>query len=110
MAVSWQILSRECSEPSENLPWTKRPASENGAYDLPTSNVKVAGVQRSDIVPDTQRIGRDIRAERGENECERCEGCTDAIVPLVDELEWVPENLTVKGDACTRHGNTDKAG
>jgi hypothetical protein len=29
---------------------------------------------------------------------------------VVDELEWVPENLTVKGDACARHSNTDKAG
>jgi hypothetical protein len=29
---------------------------------------------------------------------------------VVDELEWVPENLTIKGDACARHGNTDKAG
>jgi hypothetical protein len=29
---------------------------------------------------------------------------------MVDELEWVPDNLTVKSDARTRHGNTDKAG
>ena len=29
---------------------------------------------------------------------------------MVDEFEWVPDNLTVKGDARARHGNTDKAG
>ena len=29
---------------------------------------------------------------------------------MIDELEWVPDNLTVKGDARTRHGNTDEAG
>jgi hypothetical protein len=29
---------------------------------------------------------------------------------MVDELEWVPYNLAVKGDSGTCHGNTDKAG
>ena len=29
---------------------------------------------------------------------------------MVDELEWVPDNLTVKSDARTRHGNADEAG
>ena len=29
---------------------------------------------------------------------------------MVDELEWVPDNLTVKGDARARHGNTNKTG
>ena len=29
---------------------------------------------------------------------------------MVNELEWVPDDLTVKGDTRTRHGNTDKAG
>jgi hypothetical protein len=29
---------------------------------------------------------------------------------MVDELEWVPYNFTVKGNSGTRHGNTDKAG
>lgn len=28
---------------------------------------------------------------------------------MVDELEWVPDNLTVKGDARTRHSDANKA-
>jgi hypothetical protein len=29
---------------------------------------------------------------------------------MVDELEWIPDDLTVKGGARARYGNTDKAG
>jgi hypothetical protein len=30
--------------------------------------------------------------------------------PTVDQLQWVPENLAVKGDACACYRNTDEAG
>jgi len=96
--------------PGEYLPWTQRPASEKGAYDLPTSNIEIAGIQRSHVVPDTQRICGNIRAERRENKHERREECTGAIVPLVDELEWIPENLTIESDACARDCDPDEAG
>jgi hypothetical protein len=96
--------------PGKYLPWTQRPASEKGAYDLPTSNVEIAGIQRGHVVPDTQRICRDIRAECRENKHERCEECASAIVPLVDELEWIPENLAIESDACARDCNPDEAG
>jgi hypothetical protein len=29
---------------------------------------------------------------------------------MVDKLEWVPKNLTVKGNACTCDDKTNKAG
>jgi len=96
--------------PGEYLPWTKRPAPKKGAYDLSTSNIDIAGVQRSHIIPDTQRICGDIRAKRGENKHERCEKCTSAIVPLVDELEWVPEYLTIEDDARACDCDPDEAG
>ena len=96
--------------PGEYFPWTKRPASKKGAYDLSTSNIDIPGVQRSHVIPDTQRICRDIRAKRGENKHERCEKCTGAIVPLVDELEWVPENLTIEDDARACDCDSNEAG
>lgn len=96
--------------PGKYLPWTQRPASDKGAYDLPTSNIEIAGIQGGHVVPDTQRICGDVRAEGRENKHERCEECTGAIVPLVDELEWIPENLTIESDACARDRNPDEAG
>lgn len=43
--------------PSEYLPWTKRPATEKGTDNLPTSNVDIAGIQRGHFIPGFQRIG-----------------------------------------------------
>ena len=96
--------------PGEYLPWTECPAPENGADNLSTSNIDIAGVQRSHVIPDTQRICGDIRAKRGENKHERCEKCTSAIVPLIDKLEWVPENLTIEDDARACDCDPDEAG
>jgi hypothetical protein len=40
----------------------------------------------------------------------RREECGSAVVPLVDQIQWVPENLIAESDACTCHGDTNKAG
>src|ERR1700761_2824368 len=95
--------------PGKYFPRTKRPSAQECADDLPTLNVDIPQPQRGHVVPSTQRVGRDVRAQRTESKRKRCKESGGAVVPMVDELEWVPENLTVKDDACARHGSTNKA-
>ncbi len=40
--------------PGEYLPWGKRPPTEKGANNLPTSNVDIAGIHRSHFIPSVQ--------------------------------------------------------
>ena len=109
-AKSFPRVSSETHAPRKYFPWTSRPSAKNCTDDLPTLDVDIARPQRGQVVRSTYRVGRDVRAQRTEGKRKRCEESGGAVVPVVDEPEWVPENLTVKGDACARHGNTDKAG
>ena len=61
------------------------------------------------MFPALSELARDVCAKRTESKRKGCEESGGAVVPAIDQLEWVPENSTVKGDACTRCGNTDKA-
>jgi hypothetical protein len=103
-------VSSETHAPRKYFPWTKRPSTEECADNLPTPNVDITRPQRGHVVPSTQRVGRDVRAQRPQSKRKRCKESGGAIVPVVDELQRVPENLTVKDDACACHSNTDKAG
>lgn len=104
------MVQKMVPPPSEYLPWAKRPATEKSADDLPTSDIDIAGIQCSHIIPGTQRIGGDVRTKRRNNKCERYEECTSSIVPVIDELERVPENLAVKSDARACCRDADEAG
>ena len=96
------------SSPREYFPWAKCPSPKKGADNLPSPNVDVAWVQGGHIVSGTQRIGRDVRAQGGEEKRERREECTRAVVPLIDELEWVPKNLAIKAYPRACHYDSDE--
>ena len=96
--------------PRKYFPWAKHPSAKECADDLSAPNVDIARTQSRHVVPSTERVGRDIRAQCAESERKRREESGSAVVPVVDEPERVPENLIVKGDARTCNGNADKAG
>ena len=96
--------------PRKHFPWAKRPSPKKGADNLPSPNVDVAWVQGGHIVSGTQRIGRDVRAQGGEEKHERGEECTSAVVPLIDELERVPKNFAIKAHPCACHCDSDETG
>ncbi len=102
------IWETDNDSPCEHFPWAKRPSTNKGADNLPLPEVDVVWVQGGHIVPGTQRIGQDVCAQGGEEKCERRKECTGAVVPLIDELEWVPKNLSVKGRSCICHYNPTK--
>ena len=71
---------------------------------------RVSRSQSRHAVPSTDGIGRDGNAQRTESKRKGREERGCLVVPVVDELERVTDNLTTKGDASTRLGteNTDK--
>ena len=104
------MFSSKTYKPRKYLPWAKCPSTNECADDLSAPNIDIARPQSRHVVPSTERIGRDIRAQRTENKRKRREESGCAVVPVIDEPEWVPDNLSVKGDPRTSHGNSDKAG
>jgi hypothetical protein len=103
------VFFRDAHTPREYFPWAKHPSAKECADDLSAPNVDIARPQSRHVIPSAERVGRDVRAQRTESKRKGREESGCAVVPVVDELEWVPDNLTVKGDARTRYGDTDKA-
>ena len=99
----------QCNAPREDLPWTQRPASQYRTDNLPPTNVDVPREQHSHVVCRRQRVCRDVRAKRGEDEGERREKRGRTVVPVVNEAEWVPGDVAVERDAGGGHGNAHEA-
>lgn len=95
--------------PSKDLPRRQRPPRKNGTDDLPAPDVDVAREEHGHVVRRRERVGGDVRAERGEQERERRKEGGGAVVPLVDELKRVPENLAVEHGTGRGHHHADEA-
>lgn len=54
------------------------------------------GSQRSEIISSTNTIRTDIRSEGSERKRKTSKECRGAIVPLIDEPEWVPDVRAVE--------------
>ena len=106
-----RVSVHERQEPlraGEDLPGAERPTTEDGAEDLAAADIDVAREENGHVVRGRERVGGDVRAERGEHESEGREECRRAVVPLVDERERVPEHLVVQHDAGRGYGNADE--
>ena len=94
--------------PSKDLPRTQRPSTQNRTQDLPSTDIDVLREQNCHVVRGRQGVCRNVRAEGGQHERECGEEDGRAIVPFVDELKRVPENLAVKNGPCGSHGHSDE--
>ena len=107
--ISQEPISSDTHTPREYYPWAKRPSTEECADDLSAPDIDKAWPQSRHAIPSAHGVGRDVRAQRTESERKGREEGGRAVVPVIDEPERVPDNLTVQGDTCTCHGDTDKA-
>lgn len=95
--------------PSENLPGTQHPPGEDRTDDLAAADIDVPREQHRHVVRRRERVRGDVGAEGGERPGEGGEERGSAVVPLVDELEGVPEDLAVQHDARGGHHDADEA-
>lgn len=95
--------------PGENLPRAERPACEDSTDGLPPADIDVSWEEHGHIVRGRERVRGDVRAEGGQHPHERREEGRSAVVPVIDELQRVPEHLAVEHGARRRHRDTDKA-
>ena len=120
----------ECQKPrgtSKNLPGAESPTTNNGTYDLSPTYVYILiyyeknkyweGIRRNHylwpecrhIIPSTQGVCRNICTDRCQAERESSKKSCCTVIPLINQLERVPENLPVKLISSASNGNPNEA-
>lgn len=77
------------------------PATNDGSKQLTTADVDVLGGERHEIVGRADGVGRDVDTEGDYDQADGGEGGSSASAvrpgfhPQHDDVDWVPENLTI---------------
>lgn len=79
------------------------PAADDGSEQLAAADVDVFGAERHQVVGRADRVGRDVDAERDDDQADRGEGGGRApavrarVQPHADDVDGIPHDLAVRG-------------
>ena len=91
-----------------DLPRRGGPSAQDGSEERAALNVEVLGRDERKVVGRSDRVGGDVRTERGETERESDEERSGSVRPLLDDHRRVPIRLAVDRLTSGRDGDANE--